>query len=146
MMISCNQRRGINKAHKFHISTYFSKWLKITKNQRRRQQLQAYEAATMLVQPKKMLIKKYLAIDAKDSARLQVNLDLDFLIWSDRFKFSSQNLWRLWLKNLHCRRKVQKTVGVKLFIGGPVLHPKTVIRFFVECNFVQILGPFSPEK
>ena len=47
----------------------------------------------MLVQPKKMMIKKYLASDAKDSARLQVNSDLDFLIWSDRFKFSFQNLW-----------------------------------------------------
>ena len=97
-----------------------------------------YLVSITLVQPKKMLIKKYLASDAKDFARLQVNFDLDFLIWSDRFKFSFQNLW--------CRRKVQKTLGFKLFIGGPVLHPKTVIRFFVECNFVQILGPFSPEN
>ena len=34
----------------------------------------------MLVQPKKMLIKKYLASDAKDLAPLDVNLNLDLLI------------------------------------------------------------------
>ena len=98
-----------------------------------------------------VILSKYLAIDSNDFARFGLDLDLNIFICSDHFTFPFQNFWWCWLETLvfQCRRKLWKDGGatsIKLPSAGPVFHPKAFVRFFVECNFVQILCPFSSEK